>query len=250
MRIDTLNVNGFRGNEKSVYDEIDAEELYANLRCLKAFVDERMREEHSVMILQEIPHEILDKRTQRWKWCENELHRAFIDLFSDQYKIILPKHLIHSYQCSAAICKKDSLWKQIDQELLVYDAKYSFGNKVVELQYQDRISLLGLHMNPSEAMWNLLFQTYRQGNKHTFIAGDFNAYEQRGTMKDKPQRLRSFGYCPIIPSNVITEYNDESSIDNIYMDKDLKISSEVSIHVCKSKPFESDHALCAMELDL
>ena len=28
MRIDTLNVNGFRGNEKSVYDEIDAEELY------------------------------------------------------------------------------------------------------------------------------------------------------------------------------------------------------------------------------
>ncbi len=51
----------------------------------------------------------------------------------------------------------------------------------------------------------------------TFIAGDFNAYELRGEMKDKPKQLRSLRYRSFVPNSIITDIKHNSSIDNIYI---------------------------------
>lgn len=135
----------------------------------------------------------------------------------------------------------------IDQEIIKYDYKYS---KIVELQYQKpnkKISLLGLHMNPTDEMWNLIFDSYKE-NKHTFAAGDFNAYEYRGSMKNKPQQLRNLNFNSVIPSNVITEYKDNSSVDNIYVDADFNLCTNISVEVKRLVNFETDHALCKLEI--
>ena len=83
--------------------------------------------------------------------------------------------------------------------------------------------------------------------KYTFIAGDFNAYEHRGTMKDKPKQIRAVGYTPFVPSSVITDTKFNSSIDNIYMDNGYLAVEEVRVDIKNSDVFQTDHLLCEIE---
>lgn len=246
MKIYTLNVNGFRGSSKVIKDKITEEELDKNLRDLKVLVDMIICDEDSLIILQEIPHKIYDKSIQPWQWIDNVFYKKFNTIFSSEYKIMNPKHLIDSNQCTVALCKKVSLWEYIDNEIIEYDSKHSFGNKLVELQYNEKITLLGLHMNPTDEMWKMIFDSYHN-NKHTFIVGDFNAYELRGDMKYKPQQLRNLGFNSFIPNDVITYYIDNSSIDNFYIDTCFNLRI-ISVNVIKLDTFETDHALCIIEL--
>lgn len=104
-------------------------------------------------------------------------------------------------------------------------------------------------MKPVNEMWGLIFKSYKE-RKHTFVVGDFNAYELRGTMKSKPQQLRKKGYNSCIPNNVITDYKDSSSLDNIYVDSNLKFKTSYSVSVKKTEIFQTDHALCSIEIDM
>ncbi len=248
MKIYTLNVNGFRGSNKGIYDEITQKELLFNLNNLKSLIDILITDSESVIVLQEVPHKLLVSK-DLWKWEENLIYTEFISVFSKEYKIIRPRHLIDSNQCTIALCTNDSQWHKNGQEILVYDKKYSFGNKLVELQYNNTISLLGVHMKPDDEMWSMIFKSYKKA-KHTFIVGDFNAYEQRGSMKNKAKELRSLNYYSCIPANIITEYKDDSSLDNIYIDTDLKLRNGFSVSVKRSDIFQTDHALCSIEIDI
>ena len=66
-------------------------------------------------------------------------------------------------------------------------------------------------------------------------------------MKNKPCILRGMGYNSFIPSNVITDYKDNSSIDNFYVEKNKTIVNGISIEVKKTRRFVSDNACCILD---
>lgn len=109
MQIYTLNINGFRG-KKNLNDFVITEELNKNLERSKILIDDIICDVDSVIVLQEIPFKILDKTKQPWSWSDNVYYEKFNNVFSNKYKIIKPKHLINSLQCTVALCRKDSLW--------------------------------------------------------------------------------------------------------------------------------------------
>ena len=237
-KIYTLNVNGFRQDEISK---------------LKRLINSIKISDNDIFILQEIPHKKLDSGTKPWTWHTLDKFNSFQKQFYD-YEVIFPIHLINSNQCTVAICTKSSKWKTMttQNEKIRYNAKYEFGNKLIEIQFDNecQISLLGLHMNPCEEMWNLLLSS-EKGNRHTFIVGDFNAYEHRGEMCKKPSLLRDIDFLPLISSNIITYYEGNSSVDNIYISKEFKLQKDVVVKVEDiSKIFRTDHALCSVEFDL
>lgn len=244
MRIFTLNINGLRGLEKMGY-VLPEEEFETNLRCLKELIDESINDTESIIILQEVPHKIWDRIYRTWH--ENAFYERFISYFEENdYRVFRPKHLIDSWQCIVALSKKDSLWKYIDREIISYEKGYPYGNRMVELQYGD-LTLLGLHMKPNDEMWNMIFNSYKE-RKHTILAGDFNAYECRGEMRDKPQQLRGCQYITLIPCNVITDFRDKSSIDNFFISSAYEITNGIDIKVAKLEKFKTDHALCMFEI--
>lgn len=233
----TLNVNGFRGHQNYPY----IENIYLNnMVNIKKIIDNLLINDNDIIILQEVPHKI--KQKDRWVWYENPLYNKFIEVFKE-YKILKPKHLINSWQCTVAICRESSSWEQISKDTLKYDSKFSYGNKIVELQCED-ISLIGVHMNPSNEMWSLLISAL-EFSEYTFIVGDFNANEKNGEMSDKPNILKSNGYNAFIPNNIITYYPAETSIDNIYINRDYNLNKDFSIKVKNTKL--TDHALCIFE---
>ena len=117
--------------------------------------------------------------------------------------------------------------------LYVYDKSCHKGIKV---------KLVDLNSN-EEKIFNSLNK-----NKVTYVVGDFNAYEERGEMKSKPSILRGVGYNSFIPSSVITDYKDNSSIDNFYVDKNTIIKNGISVEVKKTDLFVSDHACCTLDI--
>lgn len=146
-------------------------------------------------------------------------------------------------QCTVAICKKDSSWELLPQEVLQYDKKHSYGNKFVELQCGD-ITLLGVHMPIDNKMWDLLIQTLNDA-PYTYVVGDFNANEKRGKMSDKPEKIRNCGYSHLIPNNIITCYSYKTSIDNIFIKSDFKMDKNVTVKIVNT--YLTDHALCILE---
>jgi exonuclease III len=246
MKIYTLNVNGFRGS-KEPSDSVDDNEIKTNLSKFAELIECINMGDDDVIVLQEIPHKIYDKSQQRWAWKENDFYSEFCKLFNQlEYKIIWPKHLIDSNQCTVALCKTTSEWESIAKEKVYYSPEYDYGNKLVELQYGEKFTLLGIHMAPENEMWDLLLNAERKC-KHTFIVGDLNAYECRGEMMNMPQCLKNFGFKPQISSNIITNFKHISSIDNIYVDIGYKFNSGISIKVEKLYSFVTDHALCNIE---
>lgn len=248
MKIYTLNVNGFRGADKGPNEYVNEKVLTSNLFALKAVVDSLSCDADDLIILQEVPHKIWDKSIRPGRWKNNPFHQKFHDMFEEQYKVIVPNHLISSVQCTVALCTINSRWNriEIEHEKLVYDERYSYGNKLLELRYNDEITLLGLHITEDE-IWKMVLDACNM-RKHTIIVGDFNAYESRGSMKNKPQELRKAGYYSCIPNNVITDYKYNSSIDNIYIDSNFEIKNTMSISVKKLDAFKTDHALCGLEI--
>ena len=121
---------------------------------------------------------------------------------------------------------------------------HSFGNKLIEIEKGDDI-LLGVHINPK--MWDMI-ENGLEREKVTFVVWDFNAYEERGEMKNKPSILRGLGYNSFIPSNVITYFEGKSSVDNFYVNKDRILKHGISIEVKKTESFISDHACCTLEI--
>jgi hypothetical protein len=239
MKIMTLNVNGFRGHvNKTVPDEICLD----NMRQIKKLTDKVMINKNDIIILQEVPNKI--KESGRWRWFDNPLYNRFNEMFQE-YKILKPKHLLNSWQCTVAICKKDSSWEQHSKNVLQYDTKYSYGNKIVELQCED-VTLLGVHMKPEDDMWNLLIRTLSDA-PYTYIVGDFNANEKRGEMSDKPTEIRNCGYSNLIPNNIITCYSCRTSIDNIYINSSFTLDKNVDVKVRDTNL--TDHALCILEYD-
>lgn len=242
IKIMTLNVNGFRGVASKTISE---ENCLMNMEQLKELIDKVIINKNDIIILQEIPHKVLNKEQRNWFY--NQLHKKFEEVFQD-YKILKPKNLINSLQCTVAICKKDSSWKQLTKDILKYDTKSSYGNKFVELQCEDPdIALLGVHMPPDNDMWKLLIQALENNDvaPYTYVIGDFNANEKRGTMSKKPKCIRNCGYNHLISNNIITCYSHNTSIDNIYIKSDFIINKDVIIKVLDTN--FTDHALCLLE---
>ena len=234
MRIYTLNVNGFRGAEKQPDDYVPVNELRENLNNFVALIGEIIEDEQSILIVQEFPHLIGDRSGRRFRWLENEFYNECLETIKAKYRVIQPMHMIKSEQCTIAICKEASPWEQITEEMIQYDSKHSYGNRLVELKYGE-ITLLGIHMKPNDLMWNMLLKAINGRRKYTFLAGDFNAYEHRGDMRDKPKQIRDAGYTPFVPSSVITDTKFNSSIDNIYMKNEYMVAEKITVDI--RKPF-------------
>ena len=49
-------------------------------------------------------------------------------------------------------------------------------------------------------------------------------------------------------SNVITDYKDNSSIDNFYVDNNFNFENGISIEVKKTDRFISDHGCCFLNI--
>ena len=246
MRIYTLNVNGFRGADKQPGDYVPLNELRENMNNFVALIDEIIEDEQSILIIQEFPHMIGDRSGRWFRWLPNDFYNECLETIKSKYRVIQPKHLIKSEQCTIAICKETSPWKQTIEELFQYDSKYSYGNCLVELRYGE-ITLLGIHVKPNDLMWNMLLKSINGKRKYTFLAGDFNAYELRGEMKDKPKQLRDLGYRPFVPSSVITDIKHNSSIDNIYADEGYLFKEEPIVDIRPLEGFHTDHILCGID---
>lgn len=235
MRIVTFNVNGFRGmlNQGEVISE---EELCINLQRLKAFIDDLKMNDEDVVILQEVPHKrLIDKTIVPWTWEEQSMFQRFVDTFDKEYKIFYPRFLIDSNQCTIGLGSKETRWKASQKHIIKYNRFHHYGNKLIEIEKENDI-LLGVHINPCDEMWSLIINSLNK-NKVTYVVGDFNAYEKRGEMKNKPSVLRGLGYNSFIPSNVITDYKDNSSIDNFYVDNNFNFENGISIEVKKTDRF-------------
>lgn len=203
MRIVSFNINGFRGmrNQGEVISE--EKELYNNLNEFKTFINGIQIKEEDVIILQEIPHKVLvNGKVRPWKWEECSIFQEFKSVFGEDYTIFYPKFLIDSNQCTIALASKKTKWTVSKKNIIEYDKLHSFGNKLIEIEKGDDI-LLGVHINPE--MWDMI-ENGLEREKVTFVVGDFNAYEERGEMKNKPSILRGLGYNSFIPSNVITYF--------------------------------------------
>lgn len=246
MRIYTLNVNGFRGAEMQPGEYVSPQDLQMNLHNFMTLIGDIITDDQSILIVQEFPHMTGDRSGRWFRWLENDFYNKCLETIKAKYRVIQPMHLIKSEQCTIAICKETSPWEQITEEMIQYDSKHSYGNRLVELQYGD-ITLLGIHMKPNDLMWNMLLKAMNGRRKYTFIAGDFNAYEHRGDMKDKPKQIRAVGYTPFVPSSVITDTKFNSSIDNIYMDNGYMTAEEITVDIGKSDAFQTDHLLCGIE---
>lgn len=228
-------------------DIISDEALYNNLQSLKEFIDSLKITDEDVIILQEVPHKILvDKTTVPWVWEEQVMFQKFNSVFNKEYKLFYPRFLIDSNQCTVGLASKNTIWKYSQPQIVKYDRYHHYGNKLIEIENGNDI-LLGVHVNPCDEMWNLIIKGLEK-NRVTFIVGDFNAYEERGKMKNKPGILRGVGYNSYIPSNVITDYKDNSSIDNFYVEKNKTIENGISIEVKKTRQFVSDHACCILDI--
>lgn len=245
MRIFTLNVNGFRGAEKQPDEYVPLQDLRENLNSFVALIDEVIKDEQSILIVQEFPHMIGDRSGRWFRWIENDFYNECLETIKKKYKVIQPSHLINSVQCTIAICKETSHWEQMPEEMFKYDSEYSYGNTLVELQCGE-ITLLGVHVKPSDQMWNMLLKSISGERKYTFLAGDFNAYELRGDMRDKPKLIRAVGYKPFVQSSVITDIKHNSSIDNIYMDIKYIADGEITTEISNPDVFQTDHVLCGI----
>ena len=47
---------------------------------------------------------------------------------------------------------------------------------------------------------------------------------------------------------MITDYKDNSSIDNFYVDKDFNFENGISVEVKKTDQFVSDHGCCFLNI--
>lgn len=246
MRIITLNVNGFRGKLQK-NDCVHERDLNNNLQSLKVYIDSLCIDDESIIVLQEIPHKkLVDKSASPWKWEELEIFRMFKTMFEKNYKVFYPRFLIDSEQCTIALAHKNTKWKESSKILMQYNRWHHYGNKLVEIE-KDNVTLLGVHISPCDEMWDMLLSSIEK-NEVTFIVGDFNAYEKRGTMRGKPKLLREVGYNSVIPCNVITDYRDHSSIDNLYINTQFVLDNGIKVDVHEAELFITDHASCMFEV--
>lgn len=239
IKVMTLNVNGFRriGNRG-----LSNQFCLRIMKQIRQLIDTVMINKNNIIILQEVPHKIKDNQRG---WYNNPLYNKFMEVFQN-YKILKPKYLIDSNQCTVAVCRKDSSWKQLQNDILQYNSRYSYGNKFVELQCSD-LTLLGVHMPVKNEMWNLLLQALKD-TPYTYVIGDFNANEKRGEMHNKPKKIRDCGYNNLIANNVITCYSYQSSIDNIFIRSNFTTEENVAVKVVNTHL--TDHALCSFEHSL
>lgn len=241
MKIMTLNVNGFKGNGEGEVKE-NKTKCDENINQIKNLINDIVINKNDIIILQEIPHMFFDLKERTWSY--EPLYEEFKKMFSE-YKVLVPKNLINSNQCTVAICKNDSSWEQHPEDILKYDKKNSYGNKFVELKC-GYITLLGVHMPMDNNMWDLLIETLK-GEPYTYVIGDFNANEKRGEMQYMPSKIRDCWYNPLIPNNKITYYPGQSSIDNIYVKSNFIMDNDTTIKVINTNL--TDHALCILEYD-
>ena len=245
MKIVTLNVSGFRGMAENG-SKVTNSEWRSNLKELKALIDSLEIDEESIVILQEIPHQMLVNRSM-WQWEETKMFHSFQELFEADYEIFYPRYLICSKQCTVALGRKHTKWRYAPKGIIQYNRKHDYGNKLVELE-KDGVTLLGVHVSPYDDMWNMLLDSLDK-NSVTYIAGDFNANEKRGAMKHKPQQLREKGYCSLIPCNVITDIRDQTSLDNLYVCADNLLTDGIKTEICHTGPFVTDHMMCIFEIN-
>lgn len=272
MKIMTLNVNGFRGR-KQKGQTVDDKELEYNIIKFNKFM-ESMIGEDDILVVQEFPHmqswnykqeNLSDKSEYKFAFTYKPEYEFAKRILEKSHQIIWPVHLKGSDQCTVAIVKPKSQWKRIEpkEEIISYNTYYigktevsDYGNKVIEARYEKtNLTVLGLHMNvQTDTMWKMILKSVAKG--FSFIAGDFNANELKGEMREYPQKLRDEGYISLVPSNMVTAafpHNEqpgimvESSVDNIYINQEYRITGDASIKVSEPTGFISDHKLCEVE---
>ena len=73
------------------------------------------------------------------------MFHKFVSMFRNDYKIIYPRYLIDSKQCTVAIVSKNSQWKEVKSALIRYNRFRHYGNKLIEIE-NGNATLLGVHM--------------------------------------------------------------------------------------------------------
>lgn len=210
MKITSLNVNGFRGCYK------EAPITTKNMERVKDYiqVNNLLEEKDDIVIFYEIPYAIEGSKP----------YNEFIRIFGD-YGIIKPKHLqSYAEQCTIALVNKESNWKRAEQEKFKYTPKFDYGNKVLELQNKN-ISILGLHMNTDNAMWECLGNTLDAQNniRYTFIVGDLNAHDNEHRPDDrrsleKLKMIQEHWYSDLVPKDYVTYYPVMTTVDHFFYD--------------------------------
>ena len=269
MRIMTWNINRFNGIWNSYYNGFDlyqkAREEYADKITDK--LKEFLVDENDIVVLQEVPYN--NEWKQLWKpTIEKKKLFTFSNL--DIGKQSNYNELWYtSYSQTIAITAKESNWKsveKIDKLNLKFDLdknKRPYTNKYVEMYNATiNMSLIGVHLNWEEEYWKKLAEN---ANKFTVIVGDFNYNSLLKNDKGNNQRKRKEKYCEIlnthkqvISEDLVTDNQDVSGVDKIFLRNDLLEKNRYSISVLdysfvretpQGKLRYSDHNLCICNIE-
>src|SRR5699024_12828045 len=92
----TVNVNGLRRIGKR---DLSNQYCLRNMKQIRQLIDTAKIKKNNIIILQEVPHKIKDNPRG---WYNNPLYNKFMEVFQN-YKILKPKYLIDSNQCTVAV---------------------------------------------------------------------------------------------------------------------------------------------------
>lgn len=187
MKVLSVNLNKFGGVETNgkgeVYDTTIADKV-KNL-----IVDFLETEENNVVFINEMNN------------VDDNL-KLFEKLFDEtQYRIHKPLNFedsndkYHSYGCTVAITKQNSVWKNTSSIELIdaNSGELNYANKSVALKNGD-IILLGVHMPYDIDYWDKLISYYEENNeKRLYIVGDFNVFDEGTDRKLKFEELKQKG---------------------------------------------------------
>ena len=237
----TMNVNGFCGLCNNCKPNCKNNQCFQartnNMNRIKDLLNIQLAED--VAILQEVPYAS----------NENIMYKEFEKIFSE-YTIVQPLHLQrYAKQCTIAIFTKNSNWKSSNVSKLCYNLEangsHRFGNKFIELQHNN-LELLGVHMPYDQKAWKNLISS---SNRFSIIVGDFNAHENEHRHEKKSSNLpflREHNFIDAVPSNAVTYYPTETTLDHFFFQKNKISESNITISIFPSGL--SDHATILVEL--
>ena len=259
MNIITWNVNRFDGTLDWYNTNYDLEEEGRKFFAKKIYqkLELCLEGEDDIAILQEFPSRELKKDG-------DVIFEAFKNIFTDKF-------IVHTWYNNAeknnvnktvlnltvAIAKNSSAWalNSLEDRIINYgkeNNKYNYINRYVELHNNRiNINLFGCHFNTKNEMW--------KGNENILkefdiLLGDFNISEEK-TKKTICDELRETHHS-MINTDIVTQNQCSTSIDKIYIKKDLNVltnSTTVLDYIYFNEREKryirfSDHNLCMVSL--
>lgn len=275
MKIMTWNVNRFNGTWDYFHNGYDlqqkAREEYVDTIIGK--MKEYLVDEDDIVVLQEVPYCI--KNYNEWErlWKPRfESKELFTFSNLDIGKKCDNKELYYdiSQTHTVAITTNKTNWESIkiidDLKVLLdlnEDGKRPYVNKYVEMYNGScDMSLIGVHMNWEMKYWSKLAS---KANVFSFIVGDFNYNDllKNDYNDNEKNRKRQYDnilktHKQLIPEDLITNNQDVSGIDKVFIRNNIVEKCRYSISVMdyclvreKSqwKIRYSDHNFCICNIE-